>query len=105
MGRAWKLCARCPEPVPPGVRHCDDCAIEHERRRGTPTERGYGPEHKRLRREWAPLVEAGEVNCFRATCGEPIEPGTPWDLGHEDNDRTKWTGPEHQACNRATAGR
>ena len=38
-----------------------------------------GP-HRRMRKELAPLVAGGLVNCAR--CGEPIEPGTAWDLGH-----------------------
>jgi hypothetical protein len=67
------------------------------------TERGYGTRHQRLRRDWARRVAAGEVWCAR--CGNFIEPGTPWDLGHDDRDRTIYTGPEHAACNRATAGR
>ena len=46
-----------------------------------------------------PLVAGGGVCCAR--CQEPIERGDPWDLGHSA-DRTRWTGPEHRACNRAT---
>lgn len=39
-----------------------------------------------------------------ADCGLPITPGEPWDLGHDHHDRTRYRGPEHQACNRSTAG-
>jgi hypothetical protein len=51
----------------------------------------------------APMVEAGLTTCAR--CGEPIEPGEAWDLGHVDGDPTQYAGPEHARCNRATAGR
>jgi hypothetical protein len=37
------------------------------------------------------MVEAGLVRCAR--CGELIEPETPWDLGHVDNDRSAYSGP------------
>jgi hypothetical protein len=49
----------------------------------------------------APLVAAGLATCVR--CGEAIVPGEPWDLGHDDFDRHVHAGPEHRACNRATA--
>lgn len=65
------------------------------------TERGYGAAHQKLRNEWKPRVERGEVPCAR--CGQLIEPGARWNLGHTD-DRTGWTGPEHPLCNqRASA--
>jgi hypothetical protein len=63
-------------------------------------ERGYGPAHTVRRRMLRGIVESGQATCVR--CGEPIGAGEPWDLGHDDYDRTKWTGPEHAACNRAT---
>lgn len=46
-------------------------------------------------------VDAGGVRCWR--CGKPILPGHPFDLGHDDVDRTIIRGPEHPRCNRATA--
>jgi hypothetical protein len=66
----------------------------------TTAQRGYGAKHQALRRAWAPLVDAGLVDCWR--CGRHITPGTEWDLGHDDVDRAVTHGPEHQACNRGT---
>jgi hypothetical protein len=63
--------------------------------------RGYGWKHQKLRNRWARDVARGEVECAR--CGEPIWPEEPWDLGHVDGDKTRYAGPEHRACNRATA--
>lgn len=67
------------------------------------TARGYGWQHQKLRARWAPLVATGRVKCAR--CEELIAADAPWDLGHVDGDRAQYAGPEHQACNRATAGR
>jgi hypothetical protein len=69
----------------------------------TTKQRGYGIEHKRRRRRWAREVAAGLVHCAR--CGGFIYPDEPWDLGHVDGDRSRYSGPEHRACNRATAAR
>jgi hypothetical protein len=66
-------------------------------------ERGYGATHKRLRRMWEPRVAAGYVACAR--CRRLIVPGESWDLGHADNDRSQYAGPEHRRCNRSTASR
>lgn len=64
---------------------------------------GYGAEHQRLRAAWQKRIDDGEdVRCWRN--GEPILPGMDWDLGHDDNDRTKYNGPECVKCNRATKG-
>ncbi|MFF3867365.1 hypothetical protein [Micromonospora sp. NPDC001898] len=66
------------------------------------TARGYGHAHQKLREQWRPKVDAGLVDC--AKCDQPINPGDPWDLGHTD-DRTAYTGPECQHCNRSAGGR
>jgi hypothetical protein len=49
------------------------------------------------------MVEAGIVGCAR--CGQIIEPGTPWDLGHVDGtERTVYSGPEHRLAKDCPAG-
>ena len=61
-------------------------------------------EVRQLNKQWAPKVQRGAVLCGR--CGEPIQPHEPWDLGHQDEDRTKYNGPEHRdRCNRSVAGK
>lgn len=65
--------------------------------------RGYDEAHKRRRRAAARVVAAGNATCWR--CGLPIDPSEPWDLGHDDADRSITRGPEHRACNRATRAR
>jgi hypothetical protein len=67
----------------------------------TTTERGYGQQHQLERAKWAPIVKAGRAICWR--CRRLILPGQPWDLGHDDNDRRIYRGPECRGCNRATA--
>jgi len=72
------------------------------RRRPKPntTQAGYGAEHQKLRKEWAPKVEAGYVACRR--CRRLIAPGSAWHLGHHD-DRSLPPEPEHALCNVRTA--
>lgn len=67
--------------------------------RGNTTERGYGNAHQLKRAEYQKVVDAGAADCWR--CGKAIKPGDPWDLGHDDHDRSKYMGPEHPACNRS----
>lgn len=74
---------------------------------GSATARGYGQQHQRERRRWAPKVAAGLVDCHAPTCVMPtrlIRASDEWDLGHT-KDRTAWRGPEHSACNRAEGAR
>lgn len=67
------------------------------------SQRGYGPAHQRLRARIDEVVQRGEATCWR--CGRWIKPGSPWDLGHDDNDRSQYKGPEHAKCNRGAPNR
>lgn len=92
----WKqrYCGTCRTRIPTGT-HCG----QHQRPNANT--RGYDTNHQRTRAQWAPLVQTGQVDCWR--CGQPIEPGTAWDLGHRIS--TEYGGPEHARCNRSAAGR
>ena len=68
---------------------------------GATSARGYGSMHQKIRARVAPLIASGTAVCAR--CGEPIRPDEPWDLGHDDENRSRYTGPEHRRCNRSTA--
>lgn len=82
---------------------CRDHERAKDKARGSAAARGYGTEHRAIRAEWVPLVATGHVKCWR--CGDYIAAGAPFDLGHDDEDRSKYRGPEHLSCNRATSGR
>lgn len=73
------------------------------RAKGRTTARGYGNPHQKLRKALERKVASGGIRCWR--CGELIRPGEAWDLGHDDDDRRRYRGPEHARCNRATASR
>lgn len=69
----------------------------------TTTEKGYGGKHQKMRERYEASVRAGGVICWR--CNNPIAADGPWDLGHDDNDRTQYRGPEHVGCNRGAPHR
>jgi hypothetical protein len=98
-----RVCAEhgCPTISP--NRRCPEHTRQLDRARGTTAERGYGAEHVKTRAQWAPLVATGNVKCWR--CGQYIAPDAPWDLGHDDDDRSRYRGPECQLCNRGVNGR
>ena len=95
----------CPTLIPTGTRNnkCPTHQRADEQARGSSTQRGYGHAHQATRAQWAPLVATGHVRCWR--CRRHIDAGEPWDLGHDDVDRSRYRGPEHAACNRRTASR
>lgn len=83
---------------------CPAHRSQREKKRGSSTARGYGSEHRALRTSYQRRMdEQGErFTCWRG--GEPIDP-QDWTLGHCDDDRTVWHGPECPACDYAVQGR
>ena len=106
---AKRVCTGCKaiyDPRTTGARagRCTTCSRIHDRERGTREERGYGAAHQATRAAYQARMDAGEtIRCWR--CTEPIIYGEPWDLGHDDHDRSITHGPEHAHCNRSAAGR
>ena len=72
--------------------------------------RDYGSKQRLTRKLFAPSVLAGLVKCSR--CGELIEPGSSWDLAHDDYDRRFYsarstpaaTEAHHTATSRPASG-
>lgn len=97
-----RVCAKpgCPEVQP--ERRCPTHTREADRARGTRQERGYGRDHVRLRAQWKPKVERGQVDCAR--CSVRILPGEAWALDHDD-ERTGYLGPSHSTCNNRAGGK
>jgi len=94
----------CPRILTRGVRYCPEHQAQYEAKRGTPEQRGYGAQHKALRKTWQARLNKGElVRCAR--CGEQVRPSDAWALDHDDNDRTHYLGPSHARCNDAAGGR
>lgn len=95
----------CIEPGCPSLTRGTRCATherDRDRARGSSAARGYGTDHRALRGDWQKRIDGGElVACWR--CGGVID--GPWQLGHCDNDRSRYHGPEHPACNLAVSGR
>lgn len=82
---------------------CHDHERARDKARGSSTARGYGQSHRKLRDAYQRRMDAGEhFDCWR--CGQPINP-TFWQLGHDDDDRSVYRGPECPPCNLATSGR
>jgi hypothetical protein len=100
---AKRVCLEPGCPTLTDTSRCERHTRERDRARGTRQQRGYDAKHYKARSRVAPLVATGQVKCWR--CGELINPAEPWDYGHDDLDRTVYRGPEHAACNRATASR
>jgi hypothetical protein len=73
--------------------------------RASTTQRGYGHRHQKLRARWQARIDAGEtITCWRPDCSNRIT-GTDWHLGHDDDDRSKYRGPECVQCNLSAAAR
>ena len=72
-------------------------------KQGNTTERGYGHKHQQKRAEYQRVVDAGAGECWR--CGDAINPGDEWQLGHDDHDRSKYRGIECVTCNEREGGR
>jgi hypothetical protein len=101
-----KTCGEAYEQRRPKQTYCrPECRPHRFRnmdRKDSAAARGYGSEHRKLRAQWKPRVDAGQVAC--ALCGYLIASGEAWHLDHTP-DRTAYRGPAHAECNRRDGAR
>lgn len=93
----------CPTLVDSGS--CTRCSRTKDKARGTRQERGYDAVHDKLRADLQRSLDAGQViYCWRCRLKgvlTKIDP-TNWHLGHDDQDRTTYRGPECPPCSLAS---
>ena len=100
---AYRVCIEsgCTKRTP--RTRCRDHESQRNRDRGSSTARGYGHDHRDLRAWHQARMDGGRhYICWR--CPRLINPDD-WQLGHCDQDRTQYHGPECTPCNTATASR
>jgi hypothetical protein len=87
MGYGLKRCLACRDLGHwDSTGRCPPCFAEHKAKY-------RDPEYKADRARFAEMIKRGTaLDCRR--CGEPIEPGQPWQLGHGEGNE-----PEHRRCN------
>ena len=77
---------------------------------GRTTRLGYGTAHQKERARLASIVAQGQTTCTRHNhpqfpdCPGIIQPEDEWELGHDDTDKRRYTGPEHARCNERAGG-
>jgi hypothetical protein len=103
MARARRICGKTGCPNPATGRYCTQHNREADKARGSREARGYTNAHRELRKAFIPEHQAGTLTCWR--CKQIIPANEPFDLGHDDEDRTIYRGPEHTRCNRSAAGK
>lgn len=100
---ARKVCAEPGCPTLTDQTRCPQHTRERDKARG---KRAHGSgtdwQHTKLRRSYQRRMDAGEqFSCW--CCGRPIDPNH-WHLGHDDQDRSVYRGPERPECNLRAAG-
>jgi len=103
MARAKRICPKAKCNRPADGRYCTEHNREYEAQRGSAKQRGYDAAHRKLRLQWRQRIDQGGVHCASPTCGKPISPHAPFDLGHTD-DRSGYIGAQHPSCNRSEGG-
>lgn len=98
-------CGRLFDRDATGTQRCPRCqpaATAARQTRPNTTSRGYGSHHQALRARLLAEFVPGQP-CAR--CGRPITSKDDAQLGHDDQDRSRYRGLEHMLCNEATSGR